>query len=82
MVANASGFAVSQYDLEHRGPGDFFGSRQHGLPLMKTASLCSDLSLTNAARDAAIKVLTDSPDLSLYPRIKQRTAKMFESLTL
>jgi ATP-dependent DNA helicase RecG len=37
MVANPSGFAVSQYDLEHRGPGDFFGSRQHGLPLMKTA---------------------------------------------
>lgn len=82
MVANASGFAVSQYDLEHRGPGDFFGSRQHGLPLMKTANLCSDLSLTNAARDAAIKVLTASPDLSLYPQIKQRTAKMFESLTL
>ena len=82
MVANASGFAVSQYDLEHRGPGDFFGSRQHGLPLMKTASLCSDLSLTNAARDAAIKVLTASPDLSGYPLIKQRTAKMFESLTL
>ena len=82
MVANASGFAVSQYDLEHRGPGDFFGSRQHGLPLMKTANLCSDLSLTNAARDAAIKVLTASPDLKLYPQIKQRTAKMFESLTL
>ena len=82
MVANANGFAVSQYDLEHRGPGDFFGSRQHGLPLMKTANLCSDLSLTNAARDAAVKVLTTSPDLSLYPQIKQRTAKMFESLTL
>ncbi len=82
MAANASGFAVSQYDLEHRGPGDFFGSRQHGLPLMKTASLCSDLSLTQAARDAAVKILTDSPDLSKYPMIKQRTAKMFESLTL
>ncbi|MBQ7902987.1 MAG: ATP-dependent DNA helicase RecG [Oscillospiraceae bacterium] len=82
MAANASGFAVSQYDLEHRGPGDFFGSRQHGLPLMKTAGLCSDLSLTQAAREAAIKILTDSPDLSEYPLIKQRTAKMFESLTL
>ena len=82
MAANASGFAVSQYDLEHRGPGDFFGSRQHGLPLMKTAGLCSDLSLTQAAREAAVKILTDSPDLSEYPLIKQRTAKMFESLTL
>ena len=82
MVANPSGFAVSQYDLEHRGPGDFFGSRQHGLPLMKTANLCSDLSLTNAARDAAIAVLSDSPDLKKYPMIRQRTEKMFESLTL
>lgn len=82
MVANASGFAVSQYDLEHRGPGDFFGSRQHGLPLMKTANLCSDLSLTQSARDAAIKILADSPDLKKYPMIRQRTEKMFESLTL
>jgi hypothetical protein len=49
---------------------------------MKTAGLCSDLSLTESARDAAIKILTDSPDLKKYPMIRQRTEKMFESLTL
>ncbi|MBQ8604870.1 MAG: ATP-dependent DNA helicase RecG [Oscillospiraceae bacterium] len=82
LAANPDGFAVSQYDLEHRGPGDFFGSRQHGLPLMKTASLCSDLELVQAAKEASARLLKESPDLTAYPAIKQRTAKMFESLTL
>ncbi len=82
MTANSSGFAVSQYDLEHRGPGDFFGRRQHGLPVMKTANLCSDLSLTQAAKDAAISILKQSPDLSKFPLIKERTKQMFDSITL
>ncbi len=82
MAANSDGFAVSQYDLEHRGPGDFFGSRQHGLPVMKTAGLCSDMSLTEKARDAAVKLLMESPDLSAYPKIRRRTEKLFENITL
>lgn len=82
LAANADGFAVSQYDLEHRGPGDFFGSRQHGLPLMKTANLCSDIQLVQAAKEASAKLLKASPDLSAYPAVRQRTAKMFENLTL
>ena len=82
LAANPDGFAVSQYDLENRGPGDFFGSRQHGLPLMKTANLCSDIQLVQAAKEASAKLLKASPDLSAYPAVKQRTAKMFENLTL
>ncbi|MBR5520397.1 MAG: ATP-dependent DNA helicase RecG [Oscillospiraceae bacterium] len=82
LAANPDGFAVSQYDLENRGPGDFFGSRQHGLPLMKTASLCSDIHLVNAAKEASGMLLKESPDLSAYPAVKQRTAKMFENITL
>ena len=82
MVANSSGFAVSQYDLENRGPGDFFGNRQHGLPVMKTAGLCSDIELTQRAKEAALNILKASPDLSAYPAIKAKTARMFESITL
>lgn len=82
MTANTSGFAVSQYDLEHRGPGDFFGQRQHGLPVMKTAGLCSDITLTENAKEAAIKILKQSPDLSLFPKIKQKTYEMFSSIAL
>jgi len=82
MVANSSGFAVSQYDLENRGPGDFFGNRQHGLPVMKTAGLCSDIELTQRAKEAALNILKTSPDLSAYPAIKAKTARMFESITL
>ena len=82
LAANPDGFAVSQYDLENRGPGDFFGSRQHGLPLMKTANLCSDIQLVQAAKEASARLLKASPDLSAYPAVRQRTAKMFENLTL
>ncbi len=82
MVANTSGFAVAQYDLEHRGPGDFFGSRQHGLPLMKTASLTSDLELVQMANQAAMQVLDKSPDLADYPLIARRTQVLFENMTL
>lgn len=82
LAANPNGFAVSQYDLENRGPGDFFGSRQHGLPVMKTAGLCSDLRLTQAAKEAAQSLLEKSPDLSAYPAVKARTLKMFENITL
>ncbi len=82
LAANSDGFAVSQYDLEHRGPGDFFGSRQHGLPVMKTAGLCSDMELTEKAKNAAIKLLSQSPDLSLYPAIRKKTEKLFENITL
>ena len=48
------GFEIARYDLEHRGPGDFFGARQHGLPTLKVANAMTDTrALETAARDAA-----------------------------
>ena len=82
LCANTDGFAVSQYDLENRGPGDFFGSRQHGLPLMKTAGMLSDIKLVRATQTRAKAILDSSPDLSLYPALKEKAGRMFNSLTL
>ena len=82
LAANPSGFAVAQYDLEHRGPGDFFGTRQHGLPVMKTASLVSDTKLVEMTKQAAEYILSQSPDLSAYPMIKRRCEKLFDNVTL
>ena len=42
LCSTTDGFAVAQYDLETRGPGDFFGSRQHGLPTLQIADLMND----------------------------------------
>ena len=57
------GFAVAQYDLEHRGPGDFFGSRQHGLPDLQIADLMTDSRTLNAAQKEAAALLAADPEL-------------------
>lgn len=82
LCKNQDGFAVSQYDLDSRGPGDFFGSRQHGLPALKIAQLSQDITLLEQAQTAADYVLKKSPDLSLYPAIKQQVAHLFDDFTL
>ena len=64
MVANASGFAVSQYDLEHRGPGDFFGSRQHGLPDMRVANLMTDTRILYEAQKSAKEIIDGTVKIS------------------
>ncbi len=47
------GFAISEEDLRLRGPGDFFGNRQHGLPELKIADLCTDTGILKDAHSAA-----------------------------
>ena len=56
------GFKLAEVDLELRGPGDFFGTRQSGLPSLKMAHL-TDLELLEMARNEATKLMEDDPDL-------------------
>ncbi len=53
MCDTTDGFKIADADLQQRGPGDFFGNRQHGLPEMKIANLFSDMALLREAQDAA-----------------------------
>ena len=64
LCSTTDGFAVAQYELETRGPGDFFGSRQHGLPTLKAADLSCDMPLLAEARDAAQQLLAGDPLLT------------------
>ena len=57
------GFKVAEYDLKARGPGDFLGKRQHGLPQMKIADLSSNMDLLVEAQQAA-ELLHQTADLS------------------
>ena len=61
LCSTSDGFAVAQYDLETRGPGDFFGSRQHGLPTLQIADLMNDTRTLHAAQSEAVALLTEDP---------------------
>lgn len=59
LCSTSDGFAVAQYDLETRGPGDFFGSRQHGLPTLQIADLMNDTRTLHAAQSEAVALLAE-----------------------
>ena len=61
LCSTSDGFAVAQYDLETRGPGDFFGSRQHGLPTLQIADLMNDTRTLHAAQSEAAALLAADP---------------------
>lgn len=63
MCQTNDGFKISEKDLELRGPGEFFGIRQHGLPELKAANLYTDMQLLIRARDTAEALLKDDPQL-------------------
>ena len=63
MRETNDGFKISEEDLKLRGPGDFFGSRQHGLPELRVANLASDMQVLAKAQNAAHEVLAQDPKL-------------------
>ena len=63
MTQTNDGFQIAQEDLELRGPGDFFGRRQHGLPNLKLADLQCDVEVMQQARSAAEEMLRADPAL-------------------
>ncbi|MBQ9375359.1 MAG: ATP-dependent DNA helicase RecG [Ruminococcus sp.] len=58
------GFKISEEDLKMRGPGDFFGSRQHGLPAMKIADMSSDFEILKLVQQAAEDITANDPMLN------------------
>lgn len=63
FTATTDGFKIAAADLELRGPGEFFGTRQHGLPELKTANLAADADLLGPARDLAADLLAGDKTL-------------------
>ena len=63
MTRTNDGFEISREDLAIRGPGDFFGQRQHGLPALKIADLSCDMALLDEAQQAAKGWMADDPTL-------------------
>jgi ATP-dependent DNA helicase RecG len=63
LVETHDGFRIAQVDLELRGPGEFFGTRQHGLPDFRVADPIADVALLERAREAAERILELDPQL-------------------
>jgi ATP-dependent DNA helicase RecG len=64
VVRSQDGFQIAEADLSMRGPGEFFGMRQSGLPELRVAHLIRDAGILDVARRCAERVLRDDPDLS------------------
>ena len=64
MCKTNNGFTIADKDLELRGPGEFFGSRQHGLPEMRIASFTENMDTVRQTHAAAKKILAEDPTLS------------------
>ena len=62
IYENTDGFEIARQDLHLRGPGEFVGSRQSGVPLLRYANLETDLDLIELARDMAERLLREAPD--------------------
>ena len=80
LCSTSDGFAVAQYDLETRGPGDFFGSRQHGLPTLQIADLMNDTRTLHAAQSEAVALLAEDPLLERpeHALLARQVEQMFE----
>lgn len=78
MCESNDGFYISEQDLKLRGPGDFFGVRQHGLPEMKIANLFSDMDILKEAQEASEEFIKNH-SIDDYPVLKKRANEIFNN---
>lgn len=63
MTQTNNGFVIAEKDLELRGSGEFFGTRQHGIPEFKVANLFEDMPILQMVQSLAIKIVSEDPEL-------------------
>ncbi len=88
LSKTSDGFVISEKDLELRGPGDFFGTRQHGIPELKIANLYKDVEILKKAQKAAEKIITSDRKLegkenqALNRAVKVKFSAVAENLSM
>ena len=80
MTSTTDGFLISEKDLELRGAGDFFGTKQHGLPDFKIANLFEDITILKKVQAIATKIINE--DKFLEKEKNEKLKKMCEQKIL
>ncbi len=81
LTSAQDGFALAEYDLEFRGPGEIYGTRQSGYLDLKVGSLL-DYALIQKAREAAQAILHDDAALQAYPLLKRKVEQQITKISL
>lgn len=81
MCESSDGFALANLDLEMRGPGDFFGAAQHGLPQLKIADLLTDRTTLAETSAVAHQLLDEDATLRRWPLLRQAVGRLFSSIS-
>lgn len=70
LLKTTNGFTIAEEDLKLRGPGDLFGTKQHGLPELKIADLAENAALLPEIRGEAMNLVREDPELAGWPDLK------------
>lgn len=81
MCQTSDGFKIADKDLELRGPGDFFGSRQSGIPKLKIADLTENMDIVRESKEASQDILKNDPMLKNpeNKRLRQAVIRLFNN---
>lgn len=82
MKKYSDGFKIADEDLKNRGPGDFFGERQHGLPNLKIADMLEDIDILHMAQNCAKEILVEDNNLDAdkNKHLCENITKMFRTI--
>ena len=78
MVRTCDGFRIAIEDLEIRGPGEFFGTKQSGMPDLRIADVVRDAGLLETARREAFNLIDADPELVKFPDLKKTAQRFWE----
>jgi len=79
MTQSSDGFYIAEQDLKIRGPGEIFGTRQHGLPDLKVADLVEDRLILEEAKDLAEQIISEGLDMPKYRKLKEAIQLKFNN---
>ncbi len=81
MQKSSDGFVISEMDLQLRGPGEFFGTKQHGLPELKIGNLYKDMAILKEAQSAAEEMLQKDRhlELAIHEDMKQKVTALWQN---
>ena len=83
MKGTSDGFKIAEEDLNIRGPGDFLGTKQSGLPEFRFARLLRDSRVLGEAREEAFRLVESDPELTSCPNLREEVIKSWgENLVL